>query len=535
MKNDVNFTPKKGILKGAEIIYDAVKSTAGASGTNVIIKHGLNDMIVTKDGWTVANEIELHSSLNEEAIGVEAILAASTSANKENGDGSTATVILAYNLLKQSLDSIEPDKRWFDIFPKTKYNVFQVAKGMNDAFSYVEKQLKKKSVKKFDIYDIANISTNNDASLSKVIADAIKMVGKDGSVNIEPSNSKDTYVKKQDGVSIPSGYISHYFINNDKYTAKYSDAALLIVDHDIEDVRDLIHYMKYCSQENMPLIIIANDYNNDVINFLAANRAQKKFPIVAIKSPYYGEKRSLFLEDIANMTGATLIGERQSNYKGLNLVGKQEQRTASAGKNLGRIKSVVVDDEKCIIHYTSLNKEYISSLKAQLENDQNYIRERYNILTSMVANIYVGATTDVELQERMYRAEDALNSVRAALNNGVLKGGGLALLEVSFHDTPENINESEKLGWRVLYDSIRKPSEIIMRNYSDEAYSEYMKNYEFNLQNNIGFDVKDGNLVNFYNRGIIDPTDVVVGSLKHAVSVVSTLLTTAVAVFNDRR
>jgi chaperonin GroEL len=523
MRNEVIFNPNLRILEGAKIIYDAVKTTAGAAGRNVLIKNGINPLIVTKDGWTVAMATELPDDVN--ALGAEAVISAATSANNENGDGSTATVILAYNLLKEGLSATQAK------FLRKKINIFEFSKGIQDAYNAVELFIKSRAKTDFNVYDVANISTNNDSTLSSAIAKAINLVGKDGSIYIEPSNTKETYVKKQDGVSLPAGYISYAFSNNEKYTAKYRDPLVVVIDHELEDVREIRHYIQYAIDMQSALVIIANDYNNDVINMLVANRIQKKLPIVAIKSPFYGEKRSLFLEDLANMIGAKLIGERQSNYKDLGLKGQNAERVKSAGKNVGRVKSIIVSEDETIINYTSLNEEYIDKLKSELNSGLNYIQERYNIFTAMVANIFIGATTEIELKERMYRGEDAINAVRSALKGGVVKGGGMALLQASLIEVPKNITHSEKIGWDCLLEAITKPSMVILENFKSGYFTHA---YEHITSDN-GVDVRSGEVVDFFKEGIIDPADVVLGALKHAVSVVKTLLTTEVAVFNTKR
>tara|TARA_B100001939_G_scaffold346750_1_gene366267 strand:+ start:321 stop:1886 length:1566 start_codon:yes stop_codon:yes gene_type:complete len=496
---------KDKVIKGVEKLNNAVKSTLGASGKCVVYEDALGKPVITKDGVTVAQSVVLYDPV--ENIGATLIKEAANNTVKEAGDGTTTATVLAHSLL----ETVE----------KTKYDSLrEVKEGIKSGTDKVVKFLERKSKAVDDslLTHVSTISTNNDKELGEIISQAYKKVGKDGVVLMEESPTGETYVDVVDGVQIDSGLTSQYLVTDkDRNVAELDNPLVLISSSIIPNIRRIQNILEHCIKSGRSLLIVA-DLDQQPKAALLANKVKGNIKVNIVDLPGFGPTKQDTIEDLAMVLGAKIINEELGDD--FDLVDTD---------CLGEAVKVVTDDKKTVFTVNKNGKdleERVTRIKKQIaKEDKNpYIRkkleQRLAILAGSVAIVFVGANSKIELKEKKDRVEDAIYATKAALQEGIVSGGGVALLNASTTIKPANIGE------KILFEAIRKPFETIL----DNANIAYPK--KLNLGQ--GVNVVTGKKVNMIRAGIIDPVLVTKSALRNAVSVVSTIISADCVISNMR-
>lgn len=521
MKKQVTFgtESRSKIAKGVNILADAVKVTMGAKGRNVIIEREYGNPIITKDGVSVAREINLEDSL--ENIGAQVVKEVASKANETAGDGTTTSTVLAQAIFNRGMLCVESGSSPIDI-----------KRGIDKATTVALQHLKDKAVSCPDVEtwkSVATISANSDESIGSIISQAFDRVGVNGVVTIEEGRSFEDELEVVDGMQINSGYASPYFAaDNEKMVVDFNDAMLFIINGTINSVQDVLPMMELSAQNSRPLVIIADNFDNQVISTLLVNSMRGNLKAVAIQSPSFGDSRTEILQDIAAMTGATIISPETG-----------DQPDAIDGTKCGFLKRITVKKGTSTIVGDESFREDVNARVTQLQNklkdsqssfDQSELQERIAKLTGGVAVIRIGASSQVEMKEKKDRVEDALNATRAAIEEGIVAGGGVALLRIAQDIRDIDVdNEDQKRGVETIVTALEAPARQIISNAGydpDEVISEIIKNE----CTSVGFNVTNGEYVDMFNEGIIDPAKVVRSSLQAASSVTGLLLTTEAVV-----
>ena len=503
---------RKALERGVNAIGDSVSVTLGPKGKNVVIQSP-SGPIVTKDGVTVAKSIELEDPYED--LGAQLCKQVSSKTNDVAGDGTTTATVLAQALVKTGLRYIAAGG-----------NPISVKKGIdiavNQAVSLIT-EFAKPIVNKDQVTYVATIS-GNESEVGTLVGDAMEQVGKDGVITIEESRSRETSLSLVEGMKFDKGYISPFFVNNpERMECKHSDVKILLYDGKISDYRLILPLVsKVNDQLKKPLLIIADSVDGDALQFLVKNTYQHKFPWVAVKTPGFANQKKDYLYDLSALTGAVVI----TDDMGLKL------ESASLDL-LGGARSVIVTKESTTIIEGDGNdkaiEERISQIKAtllQVESDYEYkvLNERIAKLSGGVAVIKVGASTEAELIEKKYRYEDALAATRAAVEEGIVPGGGVTLLRISNKLVNNLVNEDEKVGFDIVKRALLEPIRKISSNAgfsSDVVVSEVSK-----LDESMGLDARNGEYVNMLEKGIIDPAKVTRSALQNAASIAGLVLTT---------
>lgn len=521
---------REHLIRGVNKLANAVKVTLGPDGRNVIIQTDRNP-IITKDGVTVARHVSLHD--HTERMGADIIKQASLKAAMENGDGSTSTIVLAQKLINEADASI-----------KMGFNPRSLAAGIQYACNSVMQTLKEKSIpidlQSAQLEHIATISANNDTQLGKLVADAYRKVGLDGVVSFEDAKGADTYVESVSGMDFQQGYMSPHFITNPKtYSCEYEDVYVLVHDGKLRNFQHLMPILNQVKGKDAALMIIADELDPQTINLLVVNKTRANLKIVAVKSPGYNKHKKQLLEDIAILTGAQLVSEDF----GLTL-DKVDLH------HLGKAKKIKVTGKSTTIIEGQGKPEAIAArveiLKSQFGEQENQylkdkLKERIAKLSSGVQVIKVGGTTDAEMVERKYRVEDAVYATRAALEMGILPGGGTALTKIAssleyvdfkqLADIPRD--KGFERGIQLLIEAIKEPLKVIAENsgVNAEVLSHAVSNFsEFNW----GFNALTKEYMDLVEAGVVDPTKVVLTALDAAVSVSNLIINTGAALMLNK-
>ena len=510
-----NVDVRSKMKDGADALADAVKVTLGPKGRNVVIDKKFGAPHVTKDGVTVAKEIELEDRF--ENMGAQMVKEVAAKTNELAGDGTTTATVLAQAIINVGIKNVTAGA-----------NPMDLKRGIDKAVEAVVADLKARSQEVGDDYSkveqVGTISANNDAFIGKLIADAMSKVKKDGVITIEEAKGTDTEVKVVEGMQFDRGYISPYFMtNSDKMEALLDDAYILITDKKISSMEDLMPVLEPVAREGRPLLIIAEDVEGQALTTLVVNRLRGTIKVAAIKAPGYGDRRKEMLQDIAILTGGTVISEE----RGYSLASASIQM-------LGRAEKVTITKDNTVIVGGAGTKEAIAEradqIRAQIatttsEYDKEKLQERLGKLAGGVAVIYVGATTEVEMKEKKDRVEDALNATRAAVAEGYLPGGGVAYIRAAeaIRDL-KGENEDETTGIRIVARAIEEPLRQIAANAGAEASVIIQKIRE--NDGDFGYNARTGEYVNMYEAGVIDPTKVTRVALENAASVAGMFLTT---------
>ncbi len=517
-----NEEARKSLLKGIDAVADAVKVTIGPKGRNVIIEKKFGAPQIVNDGVTIAKEIELEDGL--ENAGAQLLKEVSSKTNDVAGDGTTTAAVLAQALVREGLKNLTAGA-----------NPIGMKRGMDKGVRLAVEKIKEMSRpvnSKEALAQVATISAGNNHEIGELIAEAMEKVGHDGVITVEESKSFGTNLKVVEGMQFDKGYISPYFVTDaERMEAVLEDAYVLCVNKKINLIADLVPILEQVARDGRSLLIIAEDVEGEALATLVVNTMRKVLRAVAVKAPGFGDRRKAMLEDIAILTG----GEMFTEELGIKL----ENITVQM---LGRAKRVTVTKDNTTIVVGDENKakvdERVKLIKRQIEaSDSEYdkekLQERLAKLAGGVAVIEVGAASEVELKERKLRIEDALNATRAAKEEGIVPGGGVALLRVMQEmqkglDTNEYESDDDKVGYRILLDALHIPLRQIAENAGvkgDVVVEEVKK-----LPTNEGFNAMNNEYVDMFNEGIVDPAKVTRSALENAVSVASMLLTTEAAV-----
>ncbi|MEO2148320.1 MAG: chaperonin GroEL [Flavobacteriaceae bacterium] len=517
-KIEFNIQAREGIKRGVDALANAVKVTLGPKGRNVVIGKSFGAPQVSKDGVTVAKEIELKDNL--ENMGAQMLKEVASKTNDLAGDGTTTATILAQSIVNEGLKNVAAGA-----------NPMDLKRGIDKAVTSVVQDLEKQSVEigsaSDKILQVASISANNDSAIGTLITEAFEKVGKEGVITVEEAKSTETYVDVVEGMQFDRGYISPYFVtDSEKMEADLETPQILITDKKISVMKDLLPILEPVAQTGKPLLIIAEDIDGEALATLVVNKLRGSLKIAAVKAPGFGDRRKAMLEDIAILTGGTVISEE----RGFNL----ESATLDM---LGTAEKVTIDkDNTTIVNGSGKSKDIkdrVNQIKAQIESttsdyDKEKLQERLAKLSGGVAVLYVGAPSEVEMKEKKDRVDDALNATRAALEEGIVAGGGVALLNSgSEFDKIKSSNSDEATGIQIINKAIEAPLRIIVENSGEEGSVVMSKVLEGNR--NFGYDAKEGKFVDMLKNGIIDPKKVVRVALENAASVAGMILTTECA------
>jgi chaperonin GroEL len=515
-----NEEARRKLLAGVEQISRAVKVTLGPKGRNVLLDKKFGAPTVTKDGVSVAKEVELADPY--ENMGAQLLKEVATKTNDVAGDGTTTATVLAYSLVKEGLKSVAAGM-----------TPIELKRGIDKAVEIAVEEIKKnsKDIKdKEEISHVASVSANNDSEIGTTIADAMEKVGKDGVITVEESKTMDTTIEFVEGMQFDRGYISAYFVTDrDTMTSVYEDVYILIHDKKISSMKDMLPLLEKVAQSGKPLLIIAEDVDGEALSTLVVNSLRGTLRTCAVKAPGFGDRRKAMLEDIAILTGGEVISEE---------LGLKLENTELS--QLGKAKTVKIDkDNTTVINGAGKSKDIqdrIAQIKAQIEDttsdyDREKLQERLAKLAGGVAVINVGAATEVELKEKKHRVEDALSATRAAIEEGIVPGGELALIQAAIAldkaDTA-GLTDDEKVGFKIVKRALEEPIRQIAENagLDGAVIAERAKGEK----KGVGFDAAKLEWVDMVKAGIIDPAKVTRSALQNAASIASLLLTTECAI-----
>ncbi len=504
---------RRAILRGVEALAKAVKVTLGPSGRNVVLEKKWGSPTVTKDGVTVAKEIELKDPF--ENLGAQLVKEVASKTSDVAGDGTTTATVLAEAIYREGLKQVTAGA-----------NPMEVKRGIDKAVDAVVEELRKLSrevKERKEIAQVAAISANNDMEIGEKIAEAMDKVGKDGVITVEEAKGIETYVEIVEGMQFDRGYVSPYFVTNpDKMEAVLEEPFILIHDKKISSIRDILPVLEKVAQQGKPILVIAEDIEGEALATLVVNKIRGTLQACAVKAPGYGERRKAMLQDIAILTGGRVISEEA----GMKLESAQLS-------DLGRAKRVVVTKDNTTIIEGYGKKEEIQAriqqIKAQIEEtksdyDREKLQERLAKLAGGVAVIYVGAPTETAMKEKKARIEDALHATKAAVEEGIVPGGGVAYIRALSALDKLNLEGDQKIGADIVRKALTEPLKQIAENagYEGALIVEEVRK----LDSNKGFNALTGEFVDMFEAGIIDPTKVERIALQNAASIASLLLTT---------
>lgn len=505
---------RQAVLRGVKILADAVKVTLGPKGRNVIIEKKFGSPTITKDGVTVAKEIEL-SDPNEN-VGAQLVKEVASKTSDVAGDGTTTATVLAESIYREGLRNVAAGS-----------NPVLLKRGIDKAVEAVVKKLRDMSKEVSDrkeIAQVASIAANNDESIGSIIADAMEKVGKDGVITVEEAKGLETTLEVVEGLQFDRGYLSPYFITDpERMEVVLENPYILIYEKKISAVKDLLPILEKVVQRGKPILIIAEDVEGEALATLVVNKLKGVISCAAVKAPGFGDRRKAMLEDIAIVTGGRFISE--------DLGIKLENITI---EDLGQARKVVVDKENTTIVEGAGKRENIvarmNQIKKQIEEttsdyDREKLQERLAKIAGGVAVVRVGAATEAEMKEKKARVEDALHATRAAVEEGIVPGGGVALIRCVSAIDALNLSGDEKVGALIVRKALEEPAKMIAENAGEEG-SVIVERIKSADNPNLGFNALTGEFVDMIQAGVIDPVKVVRTALQNAASVASVMLTT---------
>ncbi len=524
MAKEISFdrNAREKLRSGVDALSNAVKVTLGPKGRNVVIQKSFGAPQITKDGVTVAKEIELEDPV--ENMGAQMVKEVASKTADIAGDGTTTATVLAQAMINAGLKNVTAGA-----------NPMDLKRGIDKAVKAVIADLQKQSEVIGDDFEkikqVGSISSNNDEEIGALIADAMKRVSKDGVITVEEAKGTDTYVDEVLGMQFDRGYLSPYFVTDtENMITEYEEPFILIHDKKIANMQDIVPILERVVQAGRPLLIIAEDIESQALGVLVVNRLRAQLKVVAVKAPGFGDRRKAMLEDIAILTGGTVISE-EKGYK-----------LENAGlEHLGRAEKITVDKDNTTIVNGRGDEEQINArinqIKAQVESttsdyDREKLQERLAKLSGGVAVLYVGAATEVEMKEKKSRVDDALHATRAAVEEGIVAGGGVALIRaIDALDGVKSANEDEKIGVQIVKKALEAPLRIIADNAGVEGSVVLQRvlagkgSFGYNARTDVFEDLK--------KAGVIDPTKVTRIALENAGSIAGMVLTTE-CVINDK-
>ena len=508
----------RGALKqGVDKLANAVKVTLGPKGRNVVIEKKFGAPTVTKDGVTVAKEIELGNKMED--IGAQMVKEVASKTSDVAGDGTTTATVLAQAIVTEGLKNVTAGA-----------NPMSIKRGIDAAASAVVESLKSQSKDLPDSTQIANVATissNDDREIGDKIAEAMEKVGKDGVITVEDSKTAETYLETVEGMQFDRGYLSPYFVtNSESMDAELEDPYILIHDKKISNMKDLLPLLEKVVQMGKPVVLIAEDVEGEALATLVVNKLRGTFKVLAVKAPGFGDRRKAMLEDIAVLTGATVISE-DAGYKLDN----------ATIEYLGTAKRIISDKDNTTIVDGSGSSDAITArineIKVQIDKtssdyDREKLQERLAKLSGGVAVINVGAATEVEMKEKKARVEDALHATRAAVEEGIIPGGGVALLRAIPALSKVKVDEDQQVGVDIMVRALEAPVRQICENAGVES-SIVVQNIR-DKKGDYGYDARVDEYVKMFEAGIIDPTKVARVAVQNAASIAGMILTTEAAI-----
>lgn len=514
---------RDGLKRGVDKLANAVKVTLGPKGRNVVIDKKFGSPTITKDGVSVAKEIELSDPI--ENMGAQIVKEVASKTADQAGDGTTTATVLAQAIVTAGLKNVAAGA-----------NPMDLKRGMDKAVEVVVKSLEEQSQKVGTdyqkIHQVASISANNDEVIGKLIADAVIKVGKEGVITVEEAKGTETEVKTVEGMQFDRGYLSPYFVTDtDKMTVELDDPYILIYDKKISSMKDLLPVLEKTVQTSRPLLIISEDLEGEALATLVVNKMRAGLRVSAVKAPGFGDRRKAILEDVAILTGGRFISEE---------VGMKLESVELA--DLGTCERVTIDKDNTTIINGDGTKEQIqarvSQIKAQIESvtsdyDREKLQERLAKLAGGVAVIYIGAATEIEMKEKKDRVDDALHATRAAVEEGIIAGGGVAYIRAT--QKLENLkgsNEDETTGISIIRRAIEEPLRQIVNNCGGDASVVVNKVREG--KDDFGYNARTESYQPLIAAGVIDPTKVARVALQNAASAASMILTTECALINEK-
>jgi len=515
-KMEFSHESREFLKKGVDKLANAVKITIGPKGRNVILDKKFGSPTVTNDGVTIAKEIDLENEY--ENMGAQLCKEVAEKTNDIAGDGTTTATILTQAILNEGIKYLT-----------SGVNAIFLKNGISKASQKVVESIKSlsKEIKSNDeIAQVASISANNDKEIGSLIAQAMKAVGKNGIINVEEAKSIETYLEKVEGMQFDRGYISPYFVTDaEKMISEMSDTYVLIYDKKISAMKDIVELLQKVAQSGKPLLIIADDIDGEALSTLVINKLRGTLNIVAVKAPGFGDRRKEMLQDIAILTNATLISEE---------IGRTLESVDI--KDLGIAKKVIVDKDNTIIREGAGSPKdvakRVSQIEVQIESttsdyDKEKLQERLAKLSSGVAVLKIGAATETEMKEKKARVDDALHATRAAVEEGIVAGGGYTLIKsVSMLKADKSSSVEEKMAIDILKKAFRIPTKQIAENAGDEGSVIVNKVMENLDKDNYGYNAITGKFCNLFATGIIDPVKVVRSAVQNATSIAGMILTT---------
>ncbi|EEI85907.1 chaperonin GroL [Anaerococcus lactolyticus ATCC 51172] len=520
MAKDIKFgtDAREGLERGIDKLANAVRVTLGPKGRNVVLDKAYGAPTITNDGVTIANDIELEDRF--ENMGAQLVKEVATKTNDVAGDGTTTATVLAYSIIKEGLKNLAAGA-----------NPIVLNKGLKKATDIVVDYIKENSKEVEDKQAIENVGSisSQDHAIGKLIADAMEKVGNDGVITVEESKTTGTYLDLVEGMQFDRGYLSPYMAtDNEKMIAELADPYILLTDKKISNIQEVLPLLEQIVQESRPLLIIADDVDGEALTTLILNKLRGTFNVVAVKAPGYGDRRKAMLEDIAILTGGKVISEDL----GMDL----KEATIDM---LGSAKKVKVDKDNTTIVEGKGDKEALAErvenirnqvAKEESEYEKEKLQERLAKLAGGVAVINVGAATETEMQEKKYRIEDALSATRAAVEEGIVAGGGVVLIGAieKVEELREKLIGDEKTGALIIEKALEAPLRQIVENagLDGSVIVEKVKN----SGKEEGYDAYENKFVNMFEAGIVEPTKVTRSALQNAVSVAGMILTTEAAV-----
>ena len=521
MAKDIKFDidAREGLKRGVDALANAVKVTLGPRGRNVIISKSFGSPQVTKDGVTVAKEIELEDAL--ENMGAQMVKEVASKTNDLAGDGTTTATVLAQAIVKEGLKNVASGANPMDLKRG-------IDKAVAKIVEHLAKQAKEVGSSSEKIKQVASISANNDDTIGELIAQAFEKVGKEGVITVEEAKGTDTYVDVVEGMQFDRGYLSPYFVtDSEKMVAELDHPYILLYDKKISTMKDLLPVLEPVAQSGKPLLIIAEDIDGEALATIVVNKLRGTLRIAAVKAPGFGDRRKAMLEDIAILTGGTVIAEE----RGFTL----ENATIDM---LGTAERVSIDkDNTTIVNGAGKSddiKARVAQIKAQIENtssdyDREKLQERLAKLSGGVAVLYIGAASEVEMKEKKDRVDDALHATRAAVEEGIVAGGGIALIRAkNVLGKLKPLNADEETGIKIIFKALEAPLRTIVENAGVEGSVIVARVLEAS-RDAYGYNAKTGTYTDMFKAGIIDPKKVTRVALENAASVAGMILTTECA------
>ncbi len=513
---------REAILRGVNKLADAVAVTMGPRGRNVVIDRRFGSPTITKDGVTVAREVELKDPY--ENMGAQLVKEVASKTSDVAGDGTTTATVLARAIYREGLRNVTAGA-----------NPIEIKRGIDKAVEKVVEELKKISkevTEKKQVAEVGTISANNDKEIGEIIAEVMDKVGKNGVITVEEAKGTETTHEVVEGMRFDRGYLSPYFVTNtDKMIAELEDAFIVITDKKVSSMTEFLPIVEKIAKTGRPFLVIAEEVEGEALATLVVNKLRGTLQCCAVKAPGFGDRRKEMLRDIAILTGGQVISEETGmKFDSVDL------------DVLGRAKKIIVDKENTTIVDGMGSKEEIQArikqIQAQIEQstseyDKEKLRERMAKLAGGVAIIKVGAATETEMKEKKARVEDALNATKAAVEEGIVPGGGVSLLRCQ--KTLEDLkgeNEDQEIGIRIIKKVLEEPSKVISSNAGFEG-SIIINKIKENSDVSYGFDARNGEFVNMFEKGIIDPTKVERTAIQNAASVAGLMLTTECLITDD--